>query len=55
MKTDTLGRRLLSTTDAAVWADEYVKLYGGDWGLMVAWFANAIETGRAAGRDDDHG
>lgn len=45
-----LTRNLLSTTDAAMWADGFVKLHGGDWGLMVGWFANAIEVGREAGR-----
>jgi hypothetical protein len=44
-----------------VWAEEFLKRFGvtaGDEranaddpaGLMVGWFANAIETGRAAGR-----
>ena len=31
---------LLSTTDASVWAKEFVKLHGGDEDLMIAWFAN---------------
>lgn len=45
---------LLSTTDAQVWAQEFLRLFGErrddlDEGLMVSWFANAIETGRSAG------
>jgi hypothetical protein len=51
-----IERLLLSTTDAAVWTDEFFRLHGDrlsdiDWGLMVSWFANAIETGRTAGRE----
>lgn len=48
---------LLATTDAMVWAEEFIGIirnrgeYPGadplDPGFMVAWFANAIETGRA--------
>jgi hypothetical protein len=34
------------TTDAAKWAREFVRLHGGDHGLMLTWFANAIEHGR---------
>jgi hypothetical protein len=32
-------------TDAQLWAQEFVKLHGGDEGLMISWFANAIEAG----------
>jgi hypothetical protein len=47
-------RRLHATTDAAVWAAEFMALFGSrlediDEGLMIGWFANAIEVGRAAG------
>jgi hypothetical protein len=51
---------LLSTTDAQKWAQEFMRLFGDkrdeiDEGLMIAWFANAIETGRTAGeRYDAH-
>ena len=43
--------RLLGTTDSQVWAEEFVRLHAGtdaaaDLGLMIGWFANAIETGR---------
>jgi len=56
----------MSTTDAAYWAATFIKRFGGkyitayatdpedgevDFGTMVAWFANAIETGRKAGRE----
>ena len=44
-----LTDRLLSSTAADVWAAEFVKLHGGDEGLMRTWFANAIEAGRDAG------
>jgi hypothetical protein len=65
--TTTVG--LLATTDAAVWAAEFVRIFAGctvwdaetlgtpaadlhlDEGTMVAWFANAIEVGRDAGRN----
>jgi hypothetical protein len=45
---------LHSTTDAAVWTDRFFELHGDrladiDWGLMISWFANAIETGRSFG------
>ena len=45
---------LLSTTDAAVWADRFVKLayenpsLATDSQALLAWFAGAIETGRSA-------
>lgn len=40
---------LLQTDDAMKWANAYIELFGGDRMLMYAWFANAIETGRAFG------
>lgn len=43
---------LHGTTDAMVWTGEFLRLYpegSGDADLMLAWFANAIETGRMAG------
>ncbi len=40
---------LLDTIDANEWASAYVRLFGGDEGHLLAWFANAIETGRSAG------
>ncbi len=55
---------LLNTTDARVWAQEFVKILEAnhqenawmqgcgpefDEAFMIGWFANAIETGRAAG------
>lgn len=49
---DTTAAKLHATTDGAVWATEFVRLHGGDWYLMLTWFANAIEIGRAAGRAD---
>lgn len=45
-----LAKKLHATTDAAVWTNEFCRLFPeSDWGLMVGWFANAIEVGR------DHG
>lgn len=41
---------LQSTTDAMVWAEEFVRMHGGDVALMLTWFANAIEVGRSAGQ-----
>lgn len=41
----------MSTTDATVWAHEFVaQIPEVDEGLMITWFANAIEVGRSAGR-----
>ncbi|MDQ2782216.1 MAG: hypothetical protein M3Y26_06730 [Actinomycetota bacterium] len=41
--------RLRATTDAGVWADEFAKVQpDADWGLMVGWFANAIQAGLTA-------
>lgn len=38
-------KRLRSTTDASVWAEEFAKVCPNvDQGLMIGWFANAIET-----------
>jgi hypothetical protein len=44
-------QRVLDTPDAAVWAREFMKEFGGrrqdiDEGLMIGWFANAIETAK---------
>ncbi len=45
--------RLLGTTDASIWVEEFQKVCSGvDEGLMLGWFANAIEVGRAAGRQE---
>ena len=50
------AERLLSTTDAQVWAEEFMATFAGrivgeavTEGTMIGWFANAIETGRSAG------
>lgn len=38
-------------TDALKWTDEFMKANpGADAGAMLAWFANAIEAARDAGR-----
>lgn len=50
---DSIGQILLATTDAAVWAYYFKKQFGDvapDEATMITWFANAIETGRDAGR-----
>jgi hypothetical protein len=53
---DDLAAKLHATTDASVWTDEFMKLVKTgidvDWDLMIGWFANAIETGRATGRSE---
>lgn len=36
---------LHGTLDAKIWAYEFVKRFGGDEGLMIGWFANAIMAG----------
>lgn len=55
---------LLATTDASVWAEEFCRIFQGktiagpiaqgdvDHGAMIAWFANALETGRNQGRKE---
>lgn len=60
--------KLHATTDARVWADEFCNLFtviprsdeqtpfesdNDELGLMIGWFANAIEVGRDAGRSID--
>jgi hypothetical protein len=50
---DPVAAKLHGTTDAQVWAQEFVRLHGGDEGLMIGWFANAIETGRGAQRESE--
>lgn len=54
---NALAKKLLATTDAQTWAREFMSLFGKrkddiDEGLMIGWFANAIETGRDAGQRD---
>ena len=48
----------LRSTDASVWTDEFMAVIDGgatvDWALMVAWFANAIETGRRVGHEQGY-
>lgn len=46
---------LISTTDAKKWAVEFCRLNHGTEmtvSSMLGWFANAIETGRNAGRKE---
>lgn len=54
MTTITDQNYLLETTDGMEWAEAFMELFSDrrdeiDAGLMVGWFANAIETGRRAG------
>jgi len=44
-----MNEKLLFTTNAKEWADEFVRMFGGDPDLMTTWFSSAIETGRGAG------
>ncbi len=44
-----MNETLLFSTDAREWANEFVRIFGGDVDLMTTWFASAIETGRGAG------
>lgn len=61
---DHLAAVLHATTDAMVWAEAFCDLFtpcsgpptegkdrGESVGLMVGWYANAIEVGRTAGRN----
>lgn len=48
-KTEDQQKLLLNTTDAMVWAEEFMKNFGDkkdqiDVSLMVGWFANAMVT-----------
>jgi hypothetical protein len=49
---------LLSTTDARIWAREFIEVQSSgvsvDEDLMIGWFATAIEVGRIAGERNDH-
>lgn len=48
--------KIHTTTDATVWADEFLKIYPVmkfARGTIISWFANAIETGRTAGIKDE--
>lgn len=48
-----MAQRLYATTDAQVWAQEFIKVHirnGGeniDEGWVISWFANAIETAKS--------
>lgn len=43
-------KKLQSTLTAAVWADEFLKIYPRcDRDTVATWFANAIEQARSAG------
>ena len=50
---DALAHKLHNTTDGQIWAQEFMRVVESgvtvDEGLMLGWFANAIETGRSAG------
>lgn len=57
MSTEVDENALRATTDAAVWARAFLRVVhdlDGDFdeGFVIGWFANAIETGRAAGFKD---
>lgn len=41
----------LPSFDAQDWAKAFVKLHGGDEGLMLTWFANALMRGYDQPRD----
>jgi hypothetical protein len=50
---ELLVRKLYATTDASVWAGEFMKIVNAmppgmtvDFGFIVGWFANAIETAK---------
>lgn len=55
--TATLTAKLYATTDAQVWAKEFIKVHsrnGGtiiDEGFLIGWFANAIETAKTHERN----
>ena len=46
---------LHDTMDAQRWTKEFVRLHGGDEGLMLGWFANAIMVGYDKGRETRRG
>lgn len=38
--------------DGQRWAEKFCEMHGGDIGLMLGWFANAIEAGKQAAREE---
>jgi len=46
------GHQLIGEFDASKWAAEFVRMHGGDEGLMLSWFANAIMAGYDRGRGE---
>ena len=53
-----IARKLLDTDDAMVWAETFCEVVGRggvliDEGLMVGWFANAIETAKRLDPEHD--
>lgn len=48
MAQDPVLQRLYATTDAAVWAEEFLNAVRAgavvDFGFMIGWFANAMAT-----------
>jgi hypothetical protein len=52
---DSIGKLLINSTDAELWARMFKQQFGDvapDEMTMLTWFANAIETGRNAGRKE---
>lgn len=53
-----MAENFWDSTDAQVWAKEFVNhvsqnpAIATDEGAMIGWFANAIEVGRRAGKED---
>lgn len=50
---DPVVKRLYSTTDAYIWAEEFMKIINQpgfqiDHGFMLGWFANAMEIAAMA-------
>src|SRR5947209_14155696 len=52
--------KLFGTTDARTWALEFIDVLDHDeninpkdLGFLIGWFANAIETGRIAGVEEE--
>lgn len=48
--TEAFLKRFTVYSNGAVTDEERDNHHAWEWGLMVGWFANAIEVGRSAGR-----
>lgn len=46
-----MSPNIKKSTDASVWAQNFVSQHGGDMKLMEEWFKQALDTGWRSGRN----